>query len=156
MGEATTVTVRALALDDRADWERLYQGYADFYGVAQDQAMRARVWDWLHDPAHECEGLVAEASAGGAARALVGLTHFRPFARPLSATTGCFLDDLFVLPEARGAGTGAALIEAVRRVAAARGWSVLRWITRADNHRARVLYDRVAVHTAWVTYDIVP
>jgi len=135
---------------DRADWERLYAGYAAFYQVAQTEEMRARVWGWIHDHAHEVDCLVAEDDRG----ALVGLTHFRPFARPLSASVGGFLDDLFVDPEARGSGAARALIEAVAEEGRARGWSVIRWITAEDNARARALYDKVAVATPWKTYDI--
>ncbi|TNC73884.1 GNAT family N-acetyltransferase [Rubellimicrobium roseum] len=113
--------------------------------------MHDRVWGWLHDPAHEVEGFVAE--RGGA---LVGLTHFRAFARPLSATTGGFLDDLFVDPEARGCGAAEALVRAVAEEGRQRGWSVIRWITAKDNARARSLYDRLARATPWVTYDLAP
>ena len=31
-------------------WCALYRGYAEFYGVHQDDAMRATVWSWIHDP----------------------------------------------------------------------------------------------------------
>lgn len=85
---------------------------------------------------------------------LVGLAHFRPFARPLSASTGGFLDDLFVDPAQRGSGAAAALIEGVADVGRQRGWTVIRWITADDNYRARSLYDKLAVKTAWATYDI--
>lgn len=150
MGGVGEIRIRALEARDREAWERLYQGYADFYQVEQSAGMRARVWDWLHDPAHECRGLVAETGDG----ALIGLTHFRPYARPLAASTGCFLDDLFVAPAARGTGAAAMLIEAVKEIAQAQGWTVVRWITQEDNYRARGLYDRVAEKTGWVTYDI--
>ena len=136
---------------DREDWDRLYAGYADFYGVAQTPAMRDRVWGWVHDPAHEVECFVAEGEGG-----LVGLAHFRAFARPLSATVGGFLDDLFVAEEARGSGAAEALIRAVAEEGRQRGWSVIRWITAGDNVRARRLYDRVARQTPWVTYDLTP
>ena len=138
-----------LAARHRADWELLYAGYAAFYRVTQTAEMRARVWDWIHDPAHEVEALVAEDAAGRA----VGLAHFRAFARPLSATTGGFLDDLFVSPELRGGRVADALIEAVAAVGRERGWSVIRWITADDNYRARGVYDRVAARTMWITYD---
>lgn len=134
---------------DRAEWDRLYAGYAAFYRVEQTAAMRDRVWAWLHDPDHETEGLVAE-HAGK----LVGIAHFRAFARPLSASTGGFLDDLFVDPEARGTGAAEALIQAIRDTGKQRGWTVIRWITAEDNYRARSLYDRLADRTKWVTYDI--
>lgn len=141
--------IRPVAAPDRTGWDRLYQGYADFYRVSQTEAMRDRVWDWLHDPDHEVSGMVAE--AGGT---LVGLAHYRPYARPLSASTGGFLDDLFVAPDARGSGAGEALIGAVKAEGRRQGWTVIRWITAEDNYRARARYDRLATRTQWVTYDI--
>jgi GNAT superfamily N-acetyltransferase len=144
------ITVRPLKASDRTGWDELYRGYADFYKIAQSNEMRDRVWSWLHDATKESEGLIAEAEDG----TLLGLTHFRPFARPLTATTGGFLDDLFVLPAARGLGIAGTLIEGVQTIAFHRGWSVVRWITTEDNHRGRSAYDRVAVKTSWITYDI--
>ena len=144
-----SLEIRAIADADRADWERLYAGYADFYRVTQTPEMRARVWSWIHDPAHETEGLVALLD-----RKPVGIAHFRAFARPLSATTGGFLDDLFVDPDARGSGAADALISAIADIGRTRGWSVIRWITAEDNARARKVYDRLAAKTPWVTYDI--
>ena len=142
--------VRSVAPADRAGWDRLYAGYAGFYGVQQTADMRDRVWSWLHDSSHEVEGFVAEADGG----ALVGLAHVRAFARPLSATVGGFLDDLFVAPEARGSGAAQALIGALAEEGRRRGWSVIRWITARDNARARAVYDRLASETPWVTYDL--
>lgn len=144
--------IRPVAQRDRAGWDVLYQGYAEFYRVTQTTAMRDTVWGWLHDPAATSEGLVAEAADGQ----LIGLAHFRAFARPLSATTGGFLDDLFVSPDARGSGAAEGLLSALKAVAAERGWSVVRWITAEDNARARKLYDRLAAKTQWVTYDMKP
>lgn len=71
------LTIRPPVQADRPDWDRLYAGYAAFYGVTQTPEMRDRVWGWIHDPGHESEALVAEGATG-----LVGLAHFRPFARP--------------------------------------------------------------------------
>jgi GNAT superfamily N-acetyltransferase len=134
---------------DRPAWEALYAGYAAFYTVSQTPEMRATVWGWIHDPAHGTQCLVAE--DGGV---LVGFAHYRAFARPLSASTGGFLDDLFVSPAARGSGAAPALIDALQAVGRDNGWTVLRWITAEDNYRARALYDRVGDKTKWATYDI--
>jgi len=141
--------IRPISHDDRPAWEQLYSGYAAFYNVTQTAEMRARVWSWLIDPAHEVNGLVAQTDQG-----LIGLAHYRPFARPLSASTGGFLDDLFVAPDARGTGAGRALIAALADISREKGWTVLRWITADSNQTARALYDQVAVQTPWVTYDI--
>mgnify|MGYP002143972299 CR=1 FL=1 len=66
----------------------------------------------------------------------------KKWARPLSATTGGFLDDLFVDPGARGAQAGTQLIEAIKAYGAQRNWSVIRWITADNNYRARTAYDK--------------
>lgn len=144
-----TVTIVPLAERHRTDWERLYAAYAAFYRATQTPEMRARVWGWIHDPAHEVNAFVAEDASGRA----VGLAHWRAFARPLSASTGGFLDDLFVDPVMRGHRVADALIEALAEEGRRRGWTVLRWITADDNYRGRGVYDRLATRTMWITYD---
>ena len=101
------------AAEHRADWERLYAGYAAFYGVEQTAAMRATVWGWLHDAGHEVSGLLALDDHGRP----VGLSPLPPLCPTLAASTGGFLDDLFVDPEARGSGAAQALIDAVAAAA---------------------------------------
>ena len=145
------VRIVPLAERHRPDWERLYAGYAEFYKVTQTPEMRAKVWGWIQDPAHEVEALVAEATDDGRA---VGLAHFRPIARPLSASNGGFLDDLFVDPAFRGGRAADALIGRLAEIGRERGWSVIRWITADDNYRARGVYDRLAQRTMWITYDV--
>lgn len=134
---------------DRARWDALYAGYAAFYRVEQTPAMRDCVWGWLHDPSHEVKALLAFDAAGLA----IGLAHFRPFARPLRAALGLFLDDLFVDPTHRGQKVADALIEAVAEEGRQRGATLLRWITADDNYRGRGVYDRLATRTTWITYD---
>lgn len=141
--------IRSLTAADRAQWAKLYAGYAAFYRVEQTEAMRETVWGWLMNAGHGTEGLVAERDGK-----LIGIAHFRAFARPLSASTGGFLDDLFVGPDARGSGAAEALLKELEALGRARGWTVIRWITAEDNYRARGLYDRVAAKTQWATYDI--
>lgn len=136
----------------RQDWDRLYAGYAEFYRVTQTQAMRDTVWSWILDPGHETMALIAEDEAGRA----LGLAHLRPFARPLAASTGGFLDDLFVDPASRGSGVVQALFTAMKALAAARGWTTIRWITADNNYRGRAVYDRHATRTMWITYDMAP
>jgi GNAT superfamily N-acetyltransferase len=145
-----TITIRPPTQSDHQAWDVLYQGYAEFYNVTQTGAMRDTVWGWLMDDAKDVHGFVAEDHNGE----LLGLAHYRPFARPLSASTGGFLDDLFVAPEGRGQGIADSLIGTLRDHGRAHGWTVLRWITAEDNYRARAVYDRLADKTKWATYDI--
>lgn len=95
--------------------------------------------------AHLCTGTVEDLAAalGGApasAEALIARIAERPVGFALFfhtfstflARRGLWLEDLFVLPEARGRGVGKALLRAVAGIAVERGcgrfeWSVLDW-----------------------------
>lgn len=145
-------TVRELGPADRADWQRLYAGYGEFYESPLTHEKAERVWCGLLDDSYETFGLVA---VDDSAR-LVGLAHYREFARPLAGGRGLYLDDLFTSPEARGSGAATALLDALKRIALERGLGVVRWITAADNIVAQRVYDRVATKTEWVTYDLDP
>lgn len=147
----TGLVVRLTTRADEASWRTLYRGYRDFYRVEPSDAAIDTVWGWIHDPAHETRGLVAEHDG-----AVVGLAHFRTFARPLSASHGLFLDDLFTSADARGLGVGSALLTRLAEIARDEGATVVRWITADDNVTARSLYDKVAKQTPWVTYDLAP
>lgn len=144
------ISIRPLAQDDYESWSSLYSAYADFYRVTQTQEMREKVWAWLLETNNEVAGLLATGEDGK----VLGLAHYRSFYRPLSATQGGFLDDLYVIPTARGYGIGKALINAVVQIGRDNDWSIIRWITAEDNLAARTAYDKVAQQTKWVTYDI--
>ena len=123
---------------DKAQWRTLFDGYANFYSVPMDDATAERVWNWLLDPDHVLEGLVVRDESG----AIVGLAHVRACPRPLGGCDIGFLDDLYVVPEARGSGAADALFAGLRALAAERGWPLLRWITQHFNERGRAFYDR--------------
>ncbi len=63
-----------------------------------------------------------------------------------------YLQDLFVTPEARGAGIGRKLIEYVYRLAGAEGCSRVHWLTHESNTNAMHLYDRIAERSGFVQY----
>ena len=64
----------------------------------------------------------------------------------------CYLQDLFVAPDARGLGLGRALIEHVYREAAASGCSRVHWLTHETNQDAMLLYDRIGDRSGFVQY----
>ncbi|MGN6426231.1 MAG: GNAT family N-acetyltransferase [Leifsonia sp.] len=147
-----TATVRRVEDNEFFTWLDLYTGYGEFYENPVTDEKALLVWSWLTDKDNDLEAWFAVDDEG----APIGLAHVREFARPLDGSKGLYLDDLFVLPDARGEGAGTALLEHLRDQARERGLSVVRWITAKDNETARRLYDKVAEKTKWVTYDLVP
>jgi GNAT superfamily N-acetyltransferase len=65
------------------------------------------------------------------------------------------MNDLYVVPEARGQGVGRALIEASVAVARERGANHLQWVTAPDNEVAQRLYDSTGAHReASIEYEL--
>jgi len=151
-GRDTRWQTRAPRDSDLARWRELYQAYADFYRAPQPGTAAQRVWSLIRNPHHELNCLLAADETGE----IAGLAHYRAFTRPLAASTGCFLDDLFVDDAHRGSGAVDTLLLELRRTARANGWTVIRWITAHDNTRAIAAYNRHATRTGWLTYDMPP
>ncbi|MFC6355512.1 GNAT family N-acetyltransferase [Luethyella okanaganae] len=146
-----SIQVRPLKDGDFFPWLGLFEGYSEFYQSKLTDEKALRVWSWLMDKNQESSGIVAVDG-----EEFVGFAHLREFSRPLDASRGLFLDDLFVLPDARSQGVGATLIAFAKSLAVERGLSIVRWITAADNETAQRLYDKLATRTEWVTYDLDP
>lgn len=127
----------------------LFRGYRDFYQFTPDEAVVERVWSWIQDSHHKSCAFVATSSN----EQMVGLAHYRRFARPSTGSVGIWLDDLFTDPQHRGQGIGHTLIGAVTGSGAREGCSLLRWITAADNLPGQRLYDDLATKTTWITYE---
>lgn len=145
-----SVQIRPLGDKDFFAWLGLFEGYSEFYESELTDQKALQVWSWIIDKNNSLDGAVAVNDDGD----FVGFTHYRTVTRTLSATMGLYLDDLFVVADARGAGVGQALISFTKNYAAERGLSQIRLITAADNETAQALYDTVGTRTDWVTYEI--
>lgn len=142
--------IRAIAPGDRAVWERLFTAYGVFYETQFTDEVIATVWALLLEPGSGVDALVAEQDG-----TVVGFAHYRSHPDTFTGGRDWFLDDLYVDPDARGAGHATALIEHVADLARSAGHAgTLRWITAADNERAQRVYDRIATKTTWVTYEM--
>lgn len=142
------IALRPLRLADEADWRPLWDAYLVFYEselteeVTSDVFARLVAGDGIH-------GALARDADGRA----VGLVHWLFHPSTWSIGPYCYLEDLFVAPEARGGGVGRALIEHVADAARAAGASKVYWLTHETNTTARLLYDSVAERTGFIHYE---
>jgi GNAT superfamily N-acetyltransferase len=137
---------------DAADLLAMMRSYCDFYEVSPtDAALEAIITALLDDPEHEGVQLIAR-EAGGSACA------FATVYWSWSTTDACrigVMNDLFVVPGARGRGLADALIDACRAECARHGARILQWQTAPDNARAQAVYDRVGgVRSQWIDYSL--
>ena len=145
---ASNRTVRDLVASDRAAWDPLWQGYLTFYEHALPDALTERTWTRLMDPEFDLHGICVHDGDR-----MVGICHFLFHPSTWSDGPYCYLEDLFVDPDARGGGYGRALIEAVYKAADTREATRVYWATQENNETARKLYDRIGHLTPFVQYE---
>lgn len=143
------IVIRPVAAGERAQWEPLWRGYLAFYEKSVPEAVTDFTWKRLNDPEHPIEGLMAWEGAHA-----LGLVQYLLHASTWNMGGNVYLQDLFVVPEARGKRIGRRLIAAVTDASKAKGAGVLYWQTEEFNGTARRLYERVAKRAPFVRYNI--
>ena len=142
--------ISSLTETDHDDWLPLWWSYLEFYETELSTAQTELTFARLTASDGHVHGVIARNDAGTA----IGFVHWLTHASTWSDGPYCYLEDLFVQSDARGDGTGAALIEHVRSWAERAGCDKVYWLTQKSNHTARRLYDRVARDTGFMHYEI--
>jgi GNAT superfamily N-acetyltransferase len=141
------LVVSKLGAADRVAWQELFGGYLAFYETSLEAAGYDRAWEEFQRD-ERMHALCARADGE-----LTGIVHFLEHASTTAADV-CYLQDLFTAPDARGRGVGRALIAAVVEAARDRGCSRVYWVTHETNATARALYDKVALNSGFIRYQI--
>ena len=125
--------------NEAEDVARLLVGFRNYYGRdwPSDNAMLAAVEKIIEQP--DADYLLASVDEDSPA---VGVCQLRYRHSVWTAAPDCWLEDLFVEEQARGAGVGAALIEAALAQARERGCRRVELDTNETNERALALYHR--------------
>ena len=132
-----SVEVRRATPEDVPAVAPLFHAYRVFYGQEPDPDLASR---FLRERLERAESVVFFALDGEAGRA-TGFTQLYPLFSSVAARRKWLLNDLFVTPEARVRGVGAALLETARRFVAETGAKGLELAAAPDNVAAQRLYE---------------
>ena len=80
--------VRPLGLQDRDEWEPLWQGYLIFYNTSLSSAVTDTTWARLNDPAEPMHGLGAYMD-----RRLIRIVHYLYHRSTWTIGPYCYLQD---------------------------------------------------------------
>ena len=129
----------------------MLRAYCDFYEVdPRDDRLVALCRALIDDPAKGSRRSPADEDGEPLGFATVFWTW-----QTLDACRIGVLNDLYVVPEARGPGVGRQLIEHCRGLCRKRAAGKLVWETAPDNVTAQRLYDGIgAEQSTWLAYEI--
>lgn len=148
--KSTGIEIALVTEADLDDLLPLMRAYCDFYRVHPgDGQLLGLARSLIAEPQMEGVQLLAR----GAGSAALGFATLFWTWSTLSASRIGVMNDLFVIPRARGLGVGEALIEACLGLCRERGASSLGWQTARENLPAQRLYERVgARREEWIDY----
>lgn len=140
------LVIRDIEASDETAWRRLWAGYNRFYAATVPAEVTRRTSERLLDATNPLFCRVAE-KAGE----VIGFTNSVLHEGTWVAEPICYLEDLFVTPEARGGGVGRAPIRDLVDLGRKKRWSRLYWHTK-ENNPARKLYDEFVKADDFVRY----
>src|SRR4051794_35357481 len=96
--------------EDQERWKELWRGYLDFYETKLPDEIYQRTWERLITKSGTLRGFCVREPLS---ETMLGIVHFLLHESAWTDRPICYLQDLFVAPEARGCGYGRHLIEVV-------------------------------------------
>ncbi|WP_029350598.1 GNAT family N-acetyltransferase [Bosea sp. 117] len=142
-----TIELRPLAASDHEAWLPLWRGYQAFYKVDIPARVSELTFSRLLDPVEPMHGTLAWRDGEA-----VGLAHHIFHRSTWTEGDYCYLQDLFVSPEARGGGIARKLIQHVYVEAQRKGCARVYWLTHESNETAIRLYEQVAQRSGFIQY----
>lgn len=157
--ESKPLTVRPARAEDVALLLALFGELAEYEHLEHElKATEAQLREALFGARPAAEALIAErpSSVGDAAPEALGYALFFPTFSSFLASTGMWLEDLFVRPANRGEGVGKALLGAVAALVRERGGERLEWAALDWNELALGFYLRIGAQTMneWITHRL--
>jgi GNAT superfamily N-acetyltransferase len=144
------LNARPVQSGDAQAWFNLWRRYCAALGGAVSDEVTEGIWQRILTP-HEPVGCLLACRDEGEP---VGFANYVLHPHTWSLRSVCYLEDMFVMLEARSSGAGRALIEALIASGKQEGWRRIYWHTHENNYRARALYDQLTLRTDYIRYDI--
>jgi GNAT superfamily N-acetyltransferase len=146
------LAVRPARAEDVALLLALFRELAEYEHLEHElRATKEQLREALFGERPAAEALIAERDGEA-----LGYALFFPTFSSFLASTGVWLEDLFVRPAARGEGVGKALLSAVAALVRERGGERLEWAALDWNELALGFYRRIAAQTMneWITHRL--
>jgi GNAT superfamily N-acetyltransferase len=151
-GERARAVIRPARPGDTGVLLELFGGLASYEHLEDELiATEEQLAEALFGEHPAAEALIAELGSE-----TVGYALFFPTFSSFLATRGVWLEDLFVCPDARGAGVGRALLAAVAAHVRERGGERLEWAALDWNELALGFYRGLGARTMdeWITHRL--
>ncbi len=145
--------IKELSHNDYEDWKHIFNEYLLFYDAVLPLSTIKSSWDKIinkEEPIY-CVGFYKSLKKS---KKLIGIINFIYHQSTWSKKNVCYLEDLFVLEPFRSKGIASALFGHLINICKTKNIDKLYWKTKSDNFIAQSLYNKLALKTDFIEYEI--
>ncbi|MDF2867897.1 MAG: family N-acetyltransferase [Gammaproteobacteria bacterium] len=145
--QTLTVSVNPVQESEYQQWLPYWKNYQAFYKINLSEDITQTTWQRFLDEQEPVYCAVAKEGDK-----ILGFVHYLYHRSTWAKNNFCYLEDLYVSPEARGKHVGKQLIEYVKQQAKMQQCARLYWHTQEINITAQKLYDWIAEKPGVIEY----
>ena len=147
-----SVIIRTAEKKDVAHIVKLTRELAEYENMSQFCTITEEMFSKLLFEEHSLNALVAEKDG-----IVIGIASY--YFYKISTFSGkkvLYLEDLYIIPEARGMGTGRKFFDQLKKIAKNSGCGKIQWKCLKWNEPSLAFYDKIGGirDDEWITYDI--
>ena len=145
--------INEITKNDYQSWKIIFKEYLTFYNSELTDSIIKSSWDKIinKDEQIYCFGCYKSSEKN---KELIGIMNFIFHKSTWSKNQVCYLEDLFIKEDYRLKGCASLLLKNLVKICKIKNVEKIYWKTKSDNYQAQSLYDKFAIQTDFLEYEI--
>ena len=138
---------------DYQSWKIIFKEYLTFYNSELTDSTIKSSWNNIINKNEQiyCLGCYKSSEKN---KELIGIMNFIFHKSTWSKNQVCYLEDLFIKEDYRLKGCASLLLKNLVKICKIKNVEKIYWKTKSDNYQAQSLYDKFAIQTDFLEYEI--
>lgn len=145
--------INEITKNDYQSWKIIFKEYLIFYNSKLTESTIKSSWDKIinKDEKIYCLGCYKSSEK---TKELIGIMNFIYHKSTWSKKRVCYLEDLFIQEDHRLKGCASLLLNKLVKICKIKNIEKIYWKTKSDNYQAQSLYNKFAIQTDFLEYEI--
>ena len=146
--------IEEISENDYENWKFIFKKYLLFYNSKLSEKIIRNTWDNIINKEKPINCIGCYETSKIKKKQLVGIMNFIYHKSTWIENNVCYLEDLFILEDYRSRGYASALFNHLTTICNINNVNRIYWKTKSDNHIAQSLYNKLALKTNFLEYEI--
>tara|TARA_B100001057_G_C22627307_1_gene862997 strand:+ start:41 stop:502 length:462 start_codon:yes stop_codon:yes gene_type:complete len=146
--------IEEISENNYENWKFIFKKYLLFYNSKLSEKIIRNTWNNIINKEKPINCIGCYETSKIKKKQLVGIMNFIYHKSTWIENNVCYLEDLFILEDYRSRGYASALFNHLTTICNINNVNRIYWKTKSDNHIAQSLYNKLALKTNFLEYEI--